>query len=256
MMRRTLLFTAVAVGSWWAAATYLEWRRLPSFVGADASGTFGDSTLPHLSMAVLGDSSCTGPGLERIEDVWVQRVGRALGERFHVTMDSYAVGGSKAADVLSSQVPQATNGHHYDMTIVSVGANDMLYGVTVSTFRQQLRAVVDALAPASDAIVLSGVGDMGSIPRLPALLRWPARARGLAADRAHATVATDRPNVFKVPLWSRAEEFRHDLSLWAPDLFHASAAGHALYADAALPTVNAAIDEILKGRRSENPTTH
>jgi lysophospholipase L1-like esterase len=239
-MRRPIGTAAAAVLVWSAGRTYVRWRRLPSFQGADASGTFGDPSLPPLSIAVVGDSSCTGPGLEGIEDVWVRRVSRALGDRFHVTMDSYAVGGSTARDVLEAQVPRLIE-HQYDVAIVSVGANDMLRGIPTRRFHTDLAAIVDALTPVSGAIVLSGVGDMGSIPRLPWLLRWPAHNRGRAADRAHADVASHRAHVFKVPIWDRAADFRADLTLWSPDLFHASSSGHALFAEVAMPTISDAL---------------
>jgi lysophospholipase L1-like esterase len=251
MMRRsTSLVAGLAFGSW-AGISYLRWRSLPTFTGSDASGVFGDPTSPPLSIAVLGDSSCTGPGLDHIEDVWIQRVGRTLGAEFHTTIDSFAAGGAKAEDVLRFQVPEVGR---YDMAIVSVGPNDMLHGVPASVFMSRLEAIVDALSVKS--IVLSGVGDLSAIPRLPMLLRRPAQARGMAADRAHEQVAATRPNVFKVPIWDRAPDFRSDLALWAADLFHASAEGHAIYAEVAMPTIQTAVEHALTDRQSENPTTH
>ncbi|MFZ0492226.1 MAG: GDSL-type esterase/lipase family protein [Acidimicrobiia bacterium] len=250
MMRRGTSLTVGLTFGWWAGTSYLKWRRLPTFTGSDASGVFGDPSLPPLSIAVLGDSSCTGPGLDHIEDVWIQRVGRALGEDFRTTIDSFAVGGAKAVDVLSSQLPKL---EHYDVAIVSVGPNDMLRGVAPSVFEDRLDAIVGSLP--ADSVVLSGVGDLSAIPRLPTLLRWPARARGMAADRAHDRVAGTRPNVFKVPIWDRAPDFHSNRTLWAADLFHASAEGHAVYADVAMPAIRAAIDHAVTDRRSGNPTT-
>ncbi|NOY55481.1 MAG: SGNH/GDSL hydrolase family protein [Actinobacteria bacterium] len=240
-MRRTLRTAGLITLAWSMGAVYTKWHNLPSFQGSDASGVFGDAGLAELSIVVLGDSSCTGPGLEHPRDIWIQRIGRDLGQRFHVTLDSFAIGGSKTRDVLADQVPKAIE-RRYDLAIVSVGGNDMLFGVPVATFHRRLACIVDTLASSAGAIVLSGVGDMGSIPRLPLLLRWPARVRGRAADRVHARVAESRPNVFKVPLWDFAEAFRTDLTLWSPDLFHASERGHALFAEAALPTITEALD--------------
>ncbi|GBD85079.1 GDSL-like Lipase/Acylhydrolase [bacterium BMS3Abin02] len=240
-MRRTLRAAGLIALAWSMGTAYTRWHSLPSFQGSDASGVFGDAGLAELSIVVLGDSSCTGPGLERPQDVWIQRIGRELGQRFHVTLDSFAIGGSKTRDVLTDQVPKAIE-RRYDLAIVSVGGNDMLFGVPIASFHRQLASIVDALTPSTEAIVLSGVGDMGSIPRLPLLLRWPAHARGRAADRTHARVAENRPNVFKVPLWNFAEAFHKDLTLWSPDLFHASSRGHALFAEAALPTITEALE--------------
>ena len=250
-MRRVPSLAAGLAFGWWAGTSYVKWRRLPTFTGSDASGVFGDPKLPPLSIVVLGDSSCTGPGLHSIENVWIQRVGRALGEEFHVTIDSFAIGGARADHVLSTQVPQVTNGR-YDVAIISVGPNDMLHGVAPSRFQTRLDAIVDTLTPTP--IVLSGVGDLSAIPRLPMLLRMPARARGMAADRAHEAVAEGRPYVFKVPIWDRADDFHRDHSLWAADLFHASDNGHAVYAEVAMPAIRAAVDLALRDRRSENPT--
>jgi lysophospholipase L1-like esterase len=251
VIRRTTPLAAGLAFGWWIGTVYLKWRRLPTFTGSDASGVFGDPTLPPLSIVVLGDSSCTGPGLDHIENVWIQRVGRALGAEFHVTIDSLAVGGAKADDVLSTQVPQVADGR-YDVAIISVGSNDMLHGVAPFTFRTRLDTIVDILTPAS--IVLSGVGDLSAIPRLPAFLRWPVRARGIAADRAHEAVAEGRSHVFKVPIWNRADDFHRDRALWAADLFHASDEGHAVYAEVAMPAIRAAVDLALRDRRSEDPT--
>lgn len=248
-MRRSASFTAGLAAGLWAGTWYVKWRSLPTFTGSDASGVFGDPEAPALSIAVLGDSSCTGPGLDRIDDVWIQRIGRVLGEEFRTTIDSFAVGGAQAHDVLSEQVPRV---NHHDVAIVAVGPNDMLYGVSPSAFRTRLESIVDAVP--ADAVVLSGVGDLSSIPRLPAVLRWAAHARGRAADRAHEEVAAARSHVFKVPIWDRATDFHRDRSLWAADLFHASADGHAVYADVAMPAIRSAT-ALVTGRRAGNPTT-
>lgn len=248
-MRRSTSVAAGLAAGVWAGTSYLRWRSLPTFSGSDASGVFGDPTFPPLSVAVLGDSSCTGPGLDRIEDVWIQRVGRELGKEFHTTIDSFAVGGARADLVLAEQVPQVD---HHDVALISVGPNDMLHGVSPSTFRARLEAIVDAVP--TDAVVLSGVGDLSSIPRLPMLLRRAARSRGMAADLAHEDIAATRPRVFKVPIWDRAPDFHRDRTLWAADLFHASADGHAVYADVAMPAIRSAVGLVTEGRAG-NPTT-
>ncbi len=40
---------------------------LPSFPNQDASGEFGDPSLPRLRIVCVGDSSLTGPGLETVD---------------------------------------------------------------------------------------------------------------------------------------------------------------------------------------------
>jgi len=101
----TVVLAAGALAGLAGEALYTGFRDLPRFGGVDPSGTFGTPDLPPLRIAVLGDSSCTGPGLDDPDDIWVRRIGAHFGRRFHTVIDSVAVGGSQASDVLRDQVP-------------------------------------------------------------------------------------------------------------------------------------------------------
>lgn len=219
---------------------YAGFRDLPRLEGTDASGIFGASDLPPLRIAVLGDSSCTGPGLANPDEIWVRRIGEHFGLSFHTTIDSVAVGGSRASDVLRDQVPmiRATNP---DVALVSVGANDMLYGVSIKTLERNLESIVANLLTCTPAVLLSGVGDLGTVPRLPYVLTRIMRWRSSRADAIHARVAARHPGVTRVPIRERCGAAFEDPGIYSADLLHVNGEGHRLWAEATIPTIEAVI---------------
>ncbi len=240
-----LLHTAVWLGSgaFFGLAgevLYTGFRDLPSLVGKNASGTFGNPDLPPLRIAVLGDSSCTGPGLEDADQIWVRRIGAHFGPRFHTTIDSVAVGGSRAGDVLRDQVPMilATNP---DVALVSVGANDVLYGVPIKTLESNLESIVAKLLTCTPSVLLSGVGDLGTIPRLPIALSRIMRWRSGRADAVHSRVAARHPGAIRVPIRERCGAAFEDPGIYSADLLHVNGEGHRLWAEATIPSIAAVI---------------
>lgn len=208
------------------------WRPLPSFADLDPSGREGPDGGTPLRMLVLGDSSCTGSGLAEPSDIWVRVLARKLGEDgYRVEVVSVAVGGSKASDLVRSQMERALE-IGGDVAVVSVGGNDALRGVRVSAFEGALDTVVEGLAARIPVVALSGVGDMGTVPRLPPMLAAAARRRGKAMNAAHQRVA-ERHGVLVADQWAWAVKRFRDPSIFSPDLFHPNAEGHRVWADVA-----------------------
>lgn len=208
------------------------WRPLPSFSDLDPSGFEGPEDGAPLRMLVLGDSSCTGSGLENPADIWVRVLARRLGEDgFRVEVKSFAVGGSKASDLVRNQLEPAIEAGG-DLAVVSVGGNDALRGVRVPAFEAALDTLVDRLAAEVPVVALSGVGDMGTVPRLPPLLAAAARRRGKAMNAAHQRVA-ERHRVLVADQWAWAVQRFRDPAIFSPDLFHPNAEGHRVWAEVA-----------------------
>ncbi len=238
-MKTIRRLSLLAVAGLAAEAAYAINRDLPSFEGTDASGTFGDSSLPPVAITVLGDSSCTGPGLDSPDDIWIRQVARRLSDRYFVDLRSLAVGGSTAGEILRDQVPLVEPS---DVVIVAVGGNDVMRLTPLFTLRKNLEAIVDSVASLAGSVVLSGTGDVGSMPRLPFALSRIMTALSAYADRCHTAAAHGRAQVAKLPNREKTTEpFRTNPDLWAPDLMHASALGHRLWADIAYPTIEAAL---------------
>lgn len=237
----------MAVGGVFAAQMIQAIQRpdLESLTDQDPSGSFGDPSLPALRMVVLGDSTITAPGVEPLDDCWVRRTALYLSDRYCVELISVAVGGSRIKDVRDMQVHQAIV-RGGDLAVLCVGGNDALRMTPVDRFEAAYDQAVQSLVAAFPAVAVCGVGDLGSIPRLPALARGVARVRGRAIDHAIGRVAYTY-GVPKSQAWGPAfDRFYSDPNVWAADLFHASAEGHAMYADAAYPLV----DEALRRARS------
>lgn len=221
---------------------------LPSFPNQDPSGLLGDPALPRLRIVALGDSSITAPGIEDLDDTWIRRVANGFTDRYHVDLIAVAVGGSKARDVLEGQLAEAVR-LEPDIAIVSVGANDAIRATTTASYRSDLETIANALQEAGAVVVLMGVGDLGSIPRLPTSLRPILTRRAAAFNGAAEAIAAQSATIIKIHTAGRmSTAFWDDPELFGPDQFHAGPAGHAVFAEEILPAMRAAL-AIAKSRQ-------
>jgi lysophospholipase L1-like esterase len=231
---------AAAVGTVVAQFWYVAHRPLPSFTDLDPDGVFGPDSAPEVRLVLLGDSTVTGPGLDRRDDLWSRQVARRLAGDVRVRLLSVAAGGSRARDVLAAQLPEA-QALRPDVAVVSVGANDAMHGTRLRRFEADLDALVAAFGEAGTEVVLAGVGDLGNIPRLAHPLRALATRRSRQFDRVHARVAERHDYVVKVPVAELTDERFRARNLFCPDLFHPNCTGHTVWADAAEPYVAGAL---------------
>jgi len=219
-----------------AEAAYAVLRPVPKQSDFDPSGRFGGSHLPPIRVAVLGDSSVTAPGVAGPEEIWVSKVCGRLSETRHVTLESFAESGSKVSDLIEKQL-EATLAFGPDLIVVAVGANDVIRGVSVRAFEGNLDELIGALADTDALVIMSGVGDMGTIPRLHPPLRNVMTRRSERFNRVHLKVAA-RYGAHVIDQRSDdPESWYTDRSLWSPDLFHVSAAGHQRWADLTWRTI-------------------
>ena len=221
---------------------YAGHRKLPEGPDLDPSGSFGDPSLPLLRIGLLGDSVMTAQGLDHVEHSWARLMVAHLSDRYRVVVLSYAMGGARTGDVLHRQVPRAETTTH-DIIIISAGGNDILRAKPVWKVEKNLDESVARLKAVARSIILFGVGDLGSIPRLPYPTDRLAAASGHVADRIHQRVA-NRHNIAKVDQWSlTTDAFNSGRHMFGPDLFHPSPAGHRAWAEAVIPTVE---EELLR----------
>jgi lysophospholipase L1-like esterase len=242
MVRRLLIrgatAGAVVLG---AEALYAVLHPAPRQEEFDPSAEFGDPSLPPYRVAVIGDSSVTAPGVTGPQDIWVSRVCSRLATDRHVMLKSFAVSGSRADDLLRDQLRPAIRTRP-DMVLVSVGANDCIHGVPLRQFERRLDELVEALMETGALVILSGVGDIGTIPRLKPPLRNLMTRRSARFNRVHEIVA-ERHGAHVVPhrrdnptIWYT------DRGLWSADLFHVSSAGHAIWADSTWRAIEPLLD--------------
>ncbi len=241
--RRPLAAAALLVGQAWHAGHRPD---LPSLSNQDPSAELGDPAHPPLKVVLLGDSSVTAPGVEPLDDCWARRVGHRLATTYHVRMVNVAVGGARAADVRRYQIAPAL-AEEPDMALVCVGANDALRAVAVQDFEADLREILSRLTARIPAVGVSGLGDLGPLPRLPSIGSAWARVRARSFDRAIARVAHEL-DVPKTTAWGPLyEPFVDPLNengMYAADLFHASGKGHEVFARAWNEVVNVLLERL------------
>lgn len=245
MVRRLLKRGAIAgsliVG---IEAAYALLRPSPDQPDFDPSGEFGDSENPELRVAVLGDSSVTAPGVTGPEEIWITIVCDRLAENRHrhVILQSFAAGGSRASDLIGEQMKEAID-FRPDIIFVSVGANDTIKGVPRRQFARNLNHLIERLSETGAVVIQSGVGDLGSIPRLYPPLSNLVSRRANGFDQTHWKIA-EKHGTTVIPQRSDGiERWYKDRRLWSPDLFHVSAAGHARWAETTWKTVDPLIPE-------------
>jgi len=253
--RSTLTFWPLPLAG--AGFLLLQVRRaahrddLPSFSNQDISDSFGDPAAPPLRVVAVGDSSLTAPGIADLEDVWLRRLIRPYAESHHVELISLGVGGSRARDVIDGQLDAAV-ALRPDIAVVTVGSNDAIRATPVRRFAADLERIVTRLESVSGAVLLLGMGDLGSIPRLPPSLRPYLSYRSRVFDAACVRVAVAHPHTVKVHARGRmVTAFFEDPGLFAADQFHASERGHAVFAAAAAPAFEAAYRIAWRRRSAE-----
>jgi lysophospholipase L1-like esterase len=215
---------------------------LPTLENQDPSGVFGHPDAPPLRIVFLGDSSVTAPGVEPLDHAWARQIAIHLSDRYHVDARSVAVGGSKAKDVIDEQLDVAL-ALEPDIAYVSVGSNDALRSTPIQRFERDYDTLVSRLHAEVPAVGLSGIGDLGTIPRLPELARGIARIRARAVNNAVARVASHYPRAVKSNAWDvMVDVFDRRPEMFGADLFHASADGHLVFAEVARPVADRLVE--------------
>lgn len=204
-----------------------------------------DPTVRPLRLAVLGDSTTAGVGVDRPEHALPYLLGQRIAdaERATVHVVSYGWAGARVADVARIQLPRAleplrpTDPGPFlpgaDIVALVVGANDATHQTPPRRFRADLRASLAAIRAAAPKarIVLAGIpafrGALRAIEPLifiadqyARLLRPVGRAEAARVGAAYADLARHVP-----PL------LRGRTDVLSSDRFHPSHAGYAAWAD-------------------------
>lgn len=108
-----------------------------------------------------------------------------------------------------------------------------------------LDQIVSTLTAAGARVVCSGVGDLGTIPRLRPPLRQMVSRLGRRADRVHADVCV-RHGAVKVEQWDWSrQQFRTRRDVWSADFFHPNAAGQMVWADNCWSALGPVLEELV-----------
>lgn len=239
---------SVLGGTFWGvilAEAQLARRTIGNAEGdpPDPSGWYGHGRPgPAIGIALLGDSSAAGYGVDSVEDTpgaaIASGVARAADRRVYLT--SVAKVGAQTKD-LQAQLDRVLP-LEPQVAVIFIGANDVTHAVPIRTSVRELDAVLVRLRSAGVTVVLATCPDLGTIEPLAPPLKQLVRTWSRRLAEAQASTAVEH-GARAVAVGSiLASEFQRlsDL-LFGPDRFHPSAAGYARMSAAVLPTVLAAL---------------
>ena len=199
---------------------------------------------PRLRLAVLGDSTTAGVGVERAEDALPYLIARHIAdaEARAVHVVSYGWAGARVADLARSQLPRAleplraTETDAFlpgaDVVAIVIGANDATHNTLPGRFRADLRTTLDGIRSAAPRarVVLAGIPAFrGALPKVQPLifladqyarlLRPISRSEAMRAGVAYADLARDVP-----------PRLRGRTGVLSSDQFHPSVVGYSAWA--------------------------
>ncbi len=212
----------------------------------DASGWYGRGRPgPALKVALLGDSSAAGYGVDTVQETPGAHLASGLAEGADRRVYLYSVGyvGAQTRD-LARQIDKALVVEP-QAAVIMIGANDVTHSRLPSESVRLLREGVARLKDAGVEVVVGTCPDLGTVEPIAPPLKQVARtwSRRLAAAQ---TIAVVEAGGRTVSLGSvLGPEFAATPKvLFGPDRFHPSAAGYSSLASVLLPSVLAAVGVI------------
>ncbi|KQS68425.1 SGNH/GDSL hydrolase family protein [Modestobacter sp. Leaf380] len=200
-------------------------------------GVYGSHRGTPLVLAVLGDSSAVGLGVETAGETPGVLVAAALAELAErpVRLVKAARSGARSTD-LPAQV-QKVLVESPDVAMMMIGANDVTSRTKPAVAVRNLAEAVRTLEAAGTRVVVGTCPDLGTIRPIAQPLRTLARrwSRQLAAAQTIAVVAEGGRTVSLGSVLGPA--FATDRTMFSSDEFHPSAAGYAAAAASLLPSI-------------------
>jgi lysophospholipase L1-like esterase len=209
----------------------------------DATGWYGRGRPgPAIKVALLGDSSAAGYGVDRVEETPGAVLGSGLAERAdrRVYLREFARVGAQSEE-LGGQVTAALP-IEPDVAVILIGANDVTHTVLPSQAVRHLDEAVRRFRDAGVTVVVGTCPDLGTVQPIAPPLKQVARtwSRRMAAAQTIAVVEAGGRTVSLGSILGPDFEARHDV-LFGPDRFHPSAEGYASLAGVLLPSILAAL---------------
>jgi lysophospholipase L1-like esterase len=191
-----------------------------------------------LRMAVLGDSTAAGLGVDRPRDTPAALLACGLAERLHrpVLVRTVAVSGATSLGLAPQY--ELASGWWPDVAVILIGGNDVTHRVRVPVAVACLAQAVRELRATGCEVVVGTCPDLGTIRPIRPPLRWLARrwSRQLAAAQTYAVVEAGGAVVSLADLIGPTFYAAPTL-MFSSDRFHPSADGYAAAAAAILPTL-------------------
>lgn len=201
------------------------------------NGVWGGGTGEPIVLAIMGDSSAVGLGVDDVTEAPGVLIAAGLSNLSGrpVRLVRVAISGSESKD-LDAQITDVLP-HDPDVVVIMIGTNDVTARTRVEVAVRQLGDAVRRLRAADVGVVVGTCPDLGTVRPIPQPLRSIARrwSRQLAAAQVVAVVEAGGRTV---SLGSAlGPVFAQNFEMWSDDGFHPSAAGYAAAASLMLPSV-------------------
>ena len=197
-----------------------------------------------LRLAMLGDSTAAGYGVERPEQTpgallagaLVAHTGCPVLFRSQARVGACSDRLEEQVDGLLEEGPE----HAPQLAAIVIGANDVTHRMPPHEAARQLGEAVARLRAAGCEVVVGTCPDLGTIRPVQPPLRWLARrwSRQLALLQGQAVTAAGGSSVPMGALLG--PEFAERAELFGPDRFHPSVAGYQTAVSALLPSLASA----------------
>lgn len=195
-------------------------------------------------LAILGDSSAAGLGVERPDETpgAILATGLATAAAKPVRLVNVAFSGGKSSDLAGQLEQLHADQPAPDVAMIMVGGNDVTHRVKAAQAVHDLVQAVTGLRALGCGVVVGTCPDLGTIEPVPQPLRLLARkwSRDLAAAQTVAVVEAGGRTVSLGDLLG-PEFAAHPTEMFSADRFHPSAAGYAKAAGALLPSICAEV---------------
>lgn len=223
-----LLLPVVALQGLWVRRTFI----LAAPVSGPSTGTSGGSGAgagAALRLAVVGESTAAGSGVDSHDDGFAGSLARALTTRTGrpVDWEVAAQFGATARRIRHRLLPRLTGEH--DLAVLLAGANDVLTRRPAADWADDLAAIVDGLGARAERVAVSGIPPFGLFPALPGALRRYLGERAARFDEVARQVCAVRPAATWIGFGAGE---RPGPGFFAADRFHPSAAGYRQWAGA------------------------
>jgi lysophospholipase L1-like esterase len=192
-----------------------------------ASGTEGPAGGEPVRIAVLGESTAAGCGVDSHGDGFTGNFARELSERSGRPVEWSVCGqyGATLRRIRYRLLPEV--GSDLRVAALLAGVNDVLGRRSPQDWGQDLEAVVNGLAERAEQVVVTGVPPFGEFPSLPGTLRRYLSTRAAALDEVSQRVCAGVPGVTWI---SSTNVLPMGPEFFARDRFHPSAYGYAEWA--------------------------
>lgn len=209
---------------------------VPRTSGPVCDGSYGSGAGEPLRLALLGDSSAVGLGVDTADEAPGALLATGLAEAAGrpVRLEVLAVSGAVSAD-LDAQVSRALLGAP-QLAVIFIGANDVTHRIPAPTAVAHLGAAVRRLCTAGVEVLVATCPDLGAVRPIAQPLRLWARLRSRRLA-ARQTVAVVEAGGTTISIAGRLGPLFADEPgvFFSADRFHPSAAGYARVVELVLP---------------------